>query len=123
MNSARTRLLTLAALLVLAGCRSSTESFTLPELIQTCETFTVEICGTWTLAGDHYVGAWQDGATANLEIIRFTETDVVLHRVDFGKNQDFTANYTGTVTGRTATGVVVWIASGASRSGEWVAWW
>lgn len=107
------------------GGSSAARAFSvrLPSTIEECETFSVQICGIWTLQGDRYLGAWEDGATANLTVVRITATEFVLSRVDFGKNQNFTALYTGVISGRNVAGAVTWNASGNSRSGTWFARW
>jgi hypothetical protein len=88
-----------------------------------CETFSAEVCGTWTLGEDGYAGAWADGATATIGVARFTRNAAEFHRVDHGKNVDFTAVYTGAVRGRTAAGAVTWTSRGVPRTGTWTAEW
>lgn len=77
----------------------------------------------WTREGDHYVAVWGDGATAILTVQRFTATQLVFGRADYGKNVDFVATYSGIVTGSTAAGQVTFLQGGIPRTGIFKAAW
>jgi hypothetical protein len=103
---------------------SSEELFQPPDRIVGCEAYRVEVCWTWVREGNQYVHTGTDGATADMEIIRFTADEIVLKRVDFGKHDDFTALYAGLVHGRgVRNGGVTWNHAGNVRAGVWRAEW
>lgn len=108
--------------LSLSGCSLLTGPDRPAEIV-VCETYTVRICGTWQRSGSTYAGSWQDGATADVDLVRFTRTEIRAERTDFGQNRDLTAVYTGTVNGRTASGSVTWTVEGTPRTGSWTAEW
>jgi hypothetical protein len=108
---------------VLAACRTPTETASRPDTITGCEIWLEEVCWTWVREGDAYIHTGSDGATANMEVITFTSTEIELYRVDYGKHDDFTATYTGVVSGRSATGTVTWNHAGNVRSGTWSGQW
>ena len=83
----------------------------------------VRICGTWRLDGGRYSARWEDGASANLRVVRWSADEVVLEREDFGQNVGFTARYTGRITARAASGQVTWNHQGNVRTGTWTAEW
>ena len=95
-----------------------------PDRIAVCETYTSQVCGTWTRQrGDVYAGEWADGATAELRLRRPNEVTIEATRTDSGKNPGLTAVYEGSVRGRTAAGQVTWTADGETRTGFWTADW
>jgi hypothetical protein len=108
-----------------AGCsllRGGTPD--MPARIAVCETYTTEVCGTWTRrAGDVYAGTWDDGATGEIRLRRPNSVEIEATRTDSGKNPDLTAVYRGSVRDRTAAGQVTWTERGASRTGFWTAEW
>ena len=111
---------------ILSACsNNSTDSGPQPPpVISVCEMNNSQVCGTWTRqANGTYAGTWEDGATATLTLTRFTKTQMSVSRVDYGKNQNFTATYEGTVNGRTAAGQVTWNIQGTSVKGQWSATW
>jgi hypothetical protein len=94
----------------------------LPRVIRECETYQGAICGTWTLQGNQFQAAWENGAKAMLTIERFDSGAVVIIRRD--TNSDFTARYTGQLSGnRIERGTVTWTSQGQSWSGTWTANW
>jgi hypothetical protein len=119
----------LLVLPVLTGCAAlnagwSEELLQPPDRIVGCEVYHVEVCWTWVREGDQYVHTGSDGATADMEIIRFTAEELVLKRVDFGKHNNFTALYAGLVRGRSVrNGGVTWNHAGNVRAGVWRAEW
>jgi ABC-type glycerol-3-phosphate transport system substrate-binding protein len=119
----RTLLSAIAAASVLAACSTPTETSSRPASITGCEFEYVEVCWTWVRKGNAYVHTGSDGATANMAVIKFTSTEIELERVDYGKHDNFTATYTGMVSGRTAAGTVTWNHAGNVRSGTWSAEW
>lgn len=99
---------------------SSEHSFDAPETITGCEVFHVQVCWTWVREGSRYVHSGSDGATADMEIVRLTETEIVLRRVDYGKHENFTALYAGMITrNQVRAGAVTWNHSGNVRAGRW----
>jgi FecR protein len=94
---------------------------TVPRVIRECETYQGTICGTWTLRGNQFDAVWQNGAGAMVTIERFDRNAVVLMRRD--TNSDFTARYTGRVSGNRIDGSVTWTSQGRSWSGTWNANW
>lgn len=96
----------------------------LPARISVCETYTRQVCGTWTRQrGDVYAGRWEDGATAELRVRRPNEVEFEATRTDSGMNAGLSAIYRGTVRGRTAAGQVTWTEGRAARTGFWTAEW
>ncbi|HEU4884555.1 MAG TPA: Ig-like domain-containing protein [Longimicrobium sp.] len=95
-----------------------------PAQMTVCETNNATVCGAWVWQNDHYAGTWQDGATANITVTKFGAT-VEFARVDYGKNKDFTASYTGVVNlaAKSASGAVKWSITGQSATGNWTAQW
>ena len=53
---------------------------TIPSSTQECETYTSEICGTWTLEGNHINAVWNNGARATLNVEQFDNNAVVIIR-------------------------------------------
>ncbi len=96
-----------------------------PAILQECETYTSEICGRWTLEGDHYIAEWDNGATALLNIERCSPTDIVLTRYDSGgSSAGLSARYEGQISGNAVrNGRVTWTWNGNSWSGTWEASW
>ncbi|MDM7913162.1 MAG: hypothetical protein QUS09_08705 [Methanotrichaceae archaeon] len=96
-----------------------------PASLQECETYTSEICGRWTLEGDHYIAEWDNGATAVLNIEHCSPTDIVLTRYDFGgSSAGLSARYEGQISGNAVrNGRVAWIWNGNTWSGTWEASW
>lgn len=95
-----------------------------PAQMIVCEKNNSTVCGTWIWQNDHYAGSWQDGATANITVTQFGAT-AQFARVDYGKNQNFSAAYTGIVNlaSRSASGGVTWNMSGQPVTGNWTAQW
>ena len=115
------RLAAAAALFVLAGCEGSTVSAPLPSVIRECEVFSAQLCGTWTLSGDRYVAAWEDGSSATLTVVRFSRTELEVKRAASAGKPAIT--YTGRVDGKAAGGSVTRTEGGATRTGMWAATW
>jgi hypothetical protein len=96
-----------------------------PASLQECETYTSEICGRWTLEGDHYIAEWDNGATALLNIERCSPTDIVLTRYDSGgSSAGLSARYVAQISGNAIrNGRVTWTWNGNTWSGTWEASW
>jgi hypothetical protein len=110
-------------MLILPACGGNPTAPDLPATIRECETYRVEICGTWQRQGDHYAATWPDGATAVMMVQRFSATEIVVGRADYGKNLDFVATYSGTISGRAASGQVTFVEGGVPRTGTFTAEW
>lgn len=110
-----------------AGCADPNGPEPRPAIIDTCETNTGTVCGTWTLRGDTaYDAEWQQGASAVIRIERFTEDTVVLVRTD--KPNSTSAGMTAVYRGRVrrdavVDGQVTWTLQGRTFSGTWFADW
>jgi len=95
-----------------------------PQSLQECETYTTEICGTWTRMGDQFNAHWDNGASATLNVERWDNGAVVLTRHDtVGSSAGLTARYEGRCTGNHAEGTVTWAWNGSTWSGTWSATW
>ena len=95
-----------------------------PQSLQECETYTTEICGTWTRMGDQFNAQWDNGASATLNVERWDNGAVVLTRHDTeGSSAGLTARYEGRCTGNHVEGTVTWTWNGSTWSGTWSANW
>jgi hypothetical protein len=96
-----------------------------PRILNECETYTSEICGTWTLEGDHFNAKWENGATAILKVQNWDANQVVLNRYDSeGASSGLSARYEGKINGNTIEdGSVTWTWQGSTWSGTWNANW
>lgn len=95
-----------------------------PQSLQECETYTSEICGTWTRMGDQFNAQWESGASATLNVERWDNGAIVLTRHDtVGSSAGLTARYEGRCTGNHVEGTVTWTWNGSSWSGTWSANW
>jgi hypothetical protein len=95
-----------------------------PQSLQECETYTSEICGTWTRMGDQFNAKWDNGASATLNVERWDNSAVVLTRHDtVGSSAGLTARYEGQCTGNHVEGMVTWTWNGSTWSGTWSANW
>jgi len=95
-----------------------------PQSLQECETYTSEICGTWTRTGDQFNAKWDNGADATLYVERWDNGAVVLTRHDtVGSSAGLTARYEGRCTGNHVEGTVTWTWNGSTWSGTWSANW
>jgi hypothetical protein len=95
-----------------------------PQSLQECETYTSEICGTWTRMGDQFNAQWDNGASAMLNVERWDNGAVVLTRHDTeGSSAGLTARYEGRCTGNHVDGTVTWTWNGSTWSGTWSANW
>lgn len=97
----------------------------LPDRIEQCERYTVEICGTWALqANGTYRAAWDDGATATIRVLELSGSGMVARRVDDHPRR-LTAVYEGLITERRLVhaGSVRWTAGRQSHAGRWTARW
>lgn len=95
-----------------------------PQSLQECETYTSEICGTWTRMGDQFNAQWDNGASATLNVERWDNGAVVLTRHDtVGSSAGLTARYEGRCTGNYVEGMVTWTWNGSTWSGTWSANW
>lgn len=96
----------------------------LPERIEQCETFTEQVCGTWTLRPDGtYRAEWDDGATATIRVNEFSGTHIWATRVD-NDPRGVTADYAASVAdGRVVGGSVWWAGNRGARTGNWSAEW
>lgn len=107
-----------------SGTVQSGPSISIPNSLQECETYTTEICGTWTRTGDQFNAKWDNGASATLNVERWDNGAVVLTRHDtFGSSAGLTARYEGRCTGNQVNGTVTWTWNGSSWSGTWSANW
>lgn len=93
----------------------------IPQSLRECETYTSEICGTWTLEGDHFNANWDNGATATIKVEQWDTTGVVLTRYDStGSSAGLSARYEGQLNGSIIdNGVVTWTWNGNTWSGTW----
>ena len=93
----------------------------IPQSLRECETYTSEICGTWTLEGDHFNADWDNGATATIKVEKWDTTGVVLTRYDStGSSAGLSARYEGQLNGNTIeNGVVTWTWNDNTWSGTW----
>ena len=95
-----------------------------PQSLQECETYTSEICGTWTRMGDQFNAQWDNGASATLNVERWDNGAVVLTRQDtVGSSAGLTARYEGRCTENHVEGMVTWTWNGSTWSGTWSANW
>lgn len=95
-----------------------------PQNLQECETYTSEICGTWTRMGDQFNAQWDNGASATLNVERWDNDAVVLTRHDtIGSSAGLTARYEGRCTGNIVEGMVTWTWNDSTWSGTWSANW
>ena len=92
--------------------------------LRVCETSQRQICGTWTLNGDHFDVAWENGKTTTIKIEQFDNDLVLLDRTESTPQGDMKATYSGHISGnKIEGGTVSWTWSGGSRSGTWTASW
>jgi hypothetical protein len=102
----------------------SKPSISVPNSLQECETYTSEICGTWTVQGSQINAVWDNGAEATLNVEQFDKNTVVITRQDIaGSSAGLTARYEGVLTGNHVEGSVTWNWNGATWSGTWTADW
>lgn len=95
-----------------------------PQSLDECETYTSEICGMWTLQGDHINAVWNNGAKATLNVEQFDDNGVVITRQDTdGSSAGLTARYEGRPIGNHVDGSVTWNWNGSTWSGTWKADW
>jgi len=107
-----------------SGTVQSGPNISIPNSLQECETYTSEICGTWTRMEDQFNAQWESGASATLDVERWDNGDVVLTRHDtVGSSAGLTARYEGRCTGNHVEGTVTWTWNGSSWSGTWSANW
>ncbi len=82
---------------------------------------------TWTLlpSGNQFHSKWSNGAEAILKIEKFDSAGVRIVRGDTSKSvsQNFSAVYTGTISGNSVSGDVTFTQNGRSWSGKWSASW
>jgi len=94
---------------------------TLPGLIAMCEDS--DGCSNWIFTGDKGVGAWTDGATADLTITHLDAGSITLHRVDTkGTGNGLVADYTGTISSFWIEGDVAWTWPGHAAGVNHVRW-
>jgi hypothetical protein len=99
-------------------------SSSVPQSLQECETYTSEICGTWTRIGDQFNAQWDNGASATLNVESWDNGAVVLTRHDtVGSSAGLTARYEGRCTGNHVEGMVTWTWNDSTWSGTWSANW
>ncbi len=95
-----------------------------PQSLRECETYTSEICGTWTRSGDQFNAQWDNGASATLNVDSWDNGVVVLTRHDTGgSSSGLSARYEGRCTGNHVEGKVTWTWNGSTWSGTWSADW
>ena len=97
----------------------------LPGSLHECETYTTEICGTWTWEGDHYNAKWNQGTLGTVKVERWGTSGVVLTRNDYaGENAGTVGHYEGQLSGNTIkNGVYTVTYEGNTVSGTWYANW
>jgi len=97
----------------------------IPSSLRECETYTSEICGTWTLEGDHFNAEWDNGAIAVLKVQSWDTKNVIITRYDSeGASAGLSARYEGQISGNTIEdGTVTWTWKGSTWSGTWKANW
>jgi hypothetical protein len=97
---------------------------TYPKELYECETYEVEICGTWTLKNGKYNALWDNGAKAVIDIVRFNENKVAFSRHDTtGSSAGLHADYEGDREGRKVKGTVKWTWNNKNWEGTWSATW
>ena|GEM_PF-2245129 len=96
-----------------------------PKTLRGCEAYDTEICGTWTLGGDHFNANWDTGDTGTVRIERWDTGGVVLTRYETeGISAGLSARYEGQISGnRIEDGVVTWTLGADTWSGTWSAEW
>jgi hypothetical protein len=95
-----------------------------PKSLDECETYTSEICGTWTMEGNHINAVWNNGAKATLNVEQFDNNAIVITRQDtVGSSAGLTARYEGRPIGNHVEGSVTWNWRGSTWSGTWKADW
>jgi subtilisin family serine protease len=95
-------------------------AFSIPQSMQECETYTSEICGTWTLEDGYFNAVWDNGAKATVNVEQFDDNAVVFTRQDAqGSSAGLTARYEGRRSGNHAEGSVTWDWQGSRWSGTW----
>ena len=96
-----------------------------PGSLRECETYTGEICGTWTWDGRKINAGWANGAKATLTLDRFDNHWVVISRNDTeGASAGLTALYKGRPRdNKVENGMVTWTWRGKTWSGTWKADW
>lgn len=96
-----------------------------PQKLSECETYEVEICGTWTFENGKYNALWDNGANAVINIVHFDEYTVVFTRHDTtGTSSGLQARYEGKrVAQKKVEGTVNWIWDNRNWSGTWEATW
>jgi hypothetical protein len=112
-------------LLIMASFLGGNAAFpqTPPEALtmQQCEP---DSCGTWSFHGNHGVGKWLTGPSADLTIEQFDSQSVSIRREDTGGTKGLKGRYTGTRKGSHIEGTFIWTwAGGAFPSGtvNWIA--
>jgi len=99
-------------------------TLSIPQSMQECETYTSEICGTWTLEGGYFRAVWDNGAKVTMNVEQFDNNAVVFARQDDqGSSAGMTARYVGQRTGNHIEGSVIWSRNGIEWSGTWKADW
>ncbi len=82
---------------------------------------------TWTLlpSGNQFEAKWSNGAVAILKIEKFDSEGVRIVRGDTSQSvsQNFTAVYTGTISGNSVSGKVEFTQNGRKWEGTWSATW
>ncbi|MCK9564669.1 MAG: hypothetical protein M0Q43_01305 [Methanothrix sp.] len=95
-----------------------------PNSLQECETYTFEICATWTLQESRINAAWDNGAEATMNVEWFDNNVVVIARQDTaGSFVGLAARYVGKPTGNHMEGNVTRNRNGAAWCRTWKADW
>jgi hypothetical protein len=96
-----------------------------PQTLHECEGDIPQVCGTWTLEGDHYNAQWENGASATIKVEKWGTTGVVLTRYDStGSSAGLSGRYEGQLSGNTIqNGVLTYTYKGFTGSGTWNANW
>ena len=93
-------------------------------MIKACETFERQICGTWTLQGNHFEAQWETGIKTRITIEQFDNNRVALNDVVATPQGDISVAYSGRISGnKIEGGTVTRTAYGQSWSGTWAASW
>ena len=95
-----------------------------PDVIKACETFQQQICGTWTLQGNHFEAQWETGIKSRITIEQFDNNRVALNGVVATPQGDISVTYSGRINGnKIEGGTATRISHGQSWSGTWAASW
>ena len=105
--------------------RDGTTPAQAPDVIKACETFQRQVCGTWTLQGNHFEVQWENGIKFKVTIEQFDKDRVALNGVIMTPQGEISVAYSGRISGNKIEGGTVTEKNsyGQSLSGTWTASW